>query len=869
MIKKLPFCIAVLILSLNVNAQFSDNFSDGDYINNPAWATPMPTDWVVNPAFQLQSNNTTLNSTFYISTPNTLATSAQWDFYTQLSFNPSGANYADIFLISSANDLTATTTTGYFVRLGNTDDEISLWRKDGVSIVKIIDGTDGSLTSNNTLRVRVVRDAANQWNLSRDLGAIGSYISEGVVTDATYLNSSFFGILIKQSTASFVQKHFFDDLEVKSFVPDIIPPAIQSVTATSLNTLDILFNEPLDPASSEQVSNYMVNNGVGIPSTAFLDIDNPSIVHLSFAVSFPRNTNLVLSVNGVKDISGNTLTNGTSIFSFFTATPYSVVIDEIMADPTPLAGLPDAEWIELKNTTSFDINLQGWRLGKPTGQSGPMQSYILKADSFVIVCTSSALALLTPFGPVISVTSFPSLSNSGDLLYLRSSDGTIIHSVNYSDSWYKNELKKDGGWTLEMIDTHNPCTGTSNWGASIDADGGTPGSKNSIDGVNADQVSPKLIRAYAPDSLNIVLVFDEPLDSSNAANAGSYMISDGIGSPVSALPLSILFDQVQLQLASPLLRNKIYTITAGNVTDCSGNALNTTNNISRVGLFEQTDSLDIVINEILFNPKSDGVDYVELYNRSNKILNLKNVYIANRGTNAAISSITQLSGIDYLLFPQEFIVITEDVDAIKREFITINPEAFIELASLPSYNDDEGSVIILNEQGNIIDEVNYSEKWHFKLISNNEGVALERIDYDAPSNNSGNWHSAAANINYGTPTYKNSQYRIDAGVKGEITISPEIFSPDNDGLDDFATIDYLFPQPGYVANITIFDASGRPVRYLQRNALSGIKGFYRWDGLDEKNSKLPVGLYIIYTEIFNLEGKTKKFKNPIVLARKQ
>ena len=105
-------------------------------------------------------------------------------------------------------------------------------------------------------------------------------------------------------------------------------------------------------------------------------------------------------------------------------------------------------------------------------------------------------------------------------------------------------------------------------------------------------------------------------------------------------------------------------------------------------------------------------------------------------------------------------------------------------------------------------------------------------------------------------------------MPGEITVTPEIVSPDNDGQDDFATIEYSFPSPGYVANITIFDAAGRVVRYLQRNALCGIKGIYRWDGLGEKNQKLPVGIYIIYTEVFNLDGKKRQFKNTIVMARR-
>ena len=54
-----------------------------------------------------------------------------------------------------------------------------------------------------------------------------------------------------------------------------------------------------------------------------------------------------------------------------------------------------------------------------------------------------------------------------------------------------------------------------------------------------------------------------------------------------------------------------------------------------------------------------NAEYIEIYNRSNKILNLKNVYIANRNTIGSIGSIKQLSAEDYLLFPQDFMVITE------------------------------------------------------------------------------------------------------------------------------------------------------------------------------------------------------------------
>ena len=548
------------------------------------------------------------------------------------------------------------------------------------------------------------------------------------------------------------------------------------------------------------------------------------------------------------------------------AQQYDVVIDEIMVDPSPVISLPNNEWLELKNISGVAINLKGWKIDDLTGASGAMPNFILLPDSFVIVCATSFNQVMTSFGTTITISSFPSLNNDGDQLSLISSEGKIIHTVNYLPDWYQDELKKDGGWSLEMTDTKNPCSGSSNWKASSDIRGGSPGKKNATDAVNTDEYPPKLLRAYATDNTNIVLVFDEPLDSLKAAAVNNYIISDGIGTPITAACISPLFNKVNIQSASPLQASKIYTITAGGISDCAGNT-RTNKNTARVGLAVAADSLDIVINEILFNPPPAGSDYVEIYNRSNKIIDLQQSYIANRATSGIISSINQISAEKYLFFPQDFMVLTKDISFVKATYITQNPDAFIS-TRLPSFNDDKGSVVILNEQQNIVDEVTYSDKWHFTLIDNTEGVALERITYNGPSQSAGNWHSAATSAGYGTPTYKNSQYHVNEEVQGDLKISPEIVSPDNDGQDDFCTIDYNFPEPGYVANITIFDASGRRVRYLQRNALCGTKGNFRWDGLGEKNQPLAMGVYIIFAEVFTLKGKTKQFKLPIVLARR-
>jgi hypothetical protein len=544
---------------------------------------------------------------------------------------------------------------------------------------------------------------------------------------------------------------------------------------------------------------------------------------------------------------------------------YDVVIDEIMADPAPQAGLPSNEWLEFKNTANIPVNLQNWRIGDATGQSGPMPDFILQPDSFVIVCTGSAVAAMSAFGTTISVTSFPSLDNDGDLLFLRAANGRTIHAVSYTSGWYQNEVKKDGGWTLEMTDTKNPCAGSNNWKASAGTAGGTPGKKNSIDAVNNDAIAPQLKRAYTIDNVTIILIYDEPVDSLSGATLANYFI-DGGSTLVSATSIAPLFNKVLLKTSTPLVANTVYNITAGNVKDCKNNTIATGNKV-KVGLPVDAATGEWTINEILFNPRSGAYDYVEFYNNSNKIFDASKLYIANRNSSGVISSIKPLSTVPFYVFPGEYIVETEEDASLALQYLVKNPDNVLLISSPPSYSDDEGTVVALNFQGNVVDEVKYKDDWHFKLIENAEGVSLERIDPAGPSQDAANWHSAASTAGYGTPSYKNSQYKLLNSINASIEATPKVFSPDNDGRDDIATIQYRVTEPGFIANITIFDATGRPVRNLVRNGTLGLKGYWNWDGLDDKGNKLPAGVYVLYSELFNLAGKKYLFKPTAILAR--
>lgn len=547
------------------------------------------------------------------------------------------------------------------------------------------------------------------------------------------------------------------------------------------------------------------------------------------------------------------------------ANRFDVVITEIMADPMPVVGLPNAEYVEIKNVSSIAFNISGWKLSDATSTATINTSLVLLPDSILILCANSNVAAFSVYGRTIGVTSFPSIDNDGDVLTLRSPQNKVIHTVAYTSEWYRNEAKKEGGWSLEMIDPKNPCAGKDNWKASTNNLGGTPGKTNSVNGINADVMPPQLLRAYTTDSVTVVLVFNEPLDSASGAAIANYSIQGfTIGSAITIAPQ---FQMVQLKLSLPLLASSVYTITANIVTDCKGNAIGAYNK-TRIGLPQMPAAQDIVINEILFNPKTPGSDYVEFYNRSKKVIDASKLYIANRSSAGAVASLKKLSEDPFYIFPEDYFVITGDAAILKQQYLVKNEDVLLQLSSLPSFPDDEGNAVLIDVNGTILDEVAYKDDWHFGLIDNKDGVALERIDPSGKSNDKGNWHSAASTAGFGTPTYKNSQYKLVESVSATIEVLPKIFSPDNDGTDDIATVSYKTEATGYVANVTIFDASGRIVKYLVRNALLGLSGKWNWDGLGEKQNKLPIGTYIVFTEIFNLQGKQKSFKNTVVLARR-
>ena len=798
-------------------SQFADDFSDGNFTNNPIWVGAAG-NFEVDTAFKLHLNDTITNIS-YLSTTSQAIINGSWEFEIKLEFDPSTSNYAKVYLISDEQDLTGS-LKGYFVKIGGESgaiDDVSLFTQNGSSTTKIIDGTDGIASLNPNMKIKVLRDSLGNWELFIDTA--GTYFLDGIGFDNTVALSSYFGIFC-QYTSTRSDKFWFDNFSVSG------SSAVVVYGCTNLSACNYDSIATVDDGSCD------LPNGCGDPLYAEYD---PLVT-----CSDPLACITIISFN-----------------------QNDIIINELFVDPTPSIGLPEYEYIELYNTTNSAINLTDWIISiGTTDKVFPVA--IIEPDSFVILIKED---VIDSFPNNISKIGFSSiaLTNEGSAVILKDKTGAIISTIAYTDKWYNDANKSDGGWSIERVNPNLFCEGKNNWRASKSNIGGTPGKQNSVFGEVVNIENFRITKAFIVDSSTVQVHFNKSLNSFILQDSSLFEINGN--NPILNTVIAPFFNSVNLTFEFNFLPNTTYTILTNGLLDCSGNLIS--NSVS-FGIPDSVLENQIVINEVLFNPKDDGVDYIELFNNSNSYFDLSNLRIANFfefGSQNYADNPKIITEEITLFPPKSFLLLTSDSAKVKEQYYCENPYNFIEIASIPTLSNDSGTICIVHQSLNqIIDAFAYNESMHFSLLETTDGVSLERLDINTETQISGNWHSAASTVGFGTPSYKNSQEFITQSV-GEITVDPKSFSPNNDGIKDVCAINWNFSENNLMLTIKIFDAGGRLVRNLVSNEMIGNSGSVTWDGIAEDNSQLNTGMYIIWVEVFSENGNVERFKEVVVLSR--
>ena len=347
------FTILSLFLIVNctiLSAQIADDFSDGNFTADPVWQGDTG-DFVVNAAGELQLMAPDAGSSLLMTQGN-IPDSVIWRMAIRMEFAPSASNYLRIWLQASQN---ANTADGYFLEMGENGslDAVRFYRQQGGSATLLATGLAGEVAGDPVqVRLEMRRSAGGDWQLYLAQGG-GALVSQFTVNDAVVTNAGpqWFGFYCLYS-ATRKDKFYFDEINIQPDLPDQQAPVLLSANAIDNQTVELAFDETLDSLSAVNSSAYTLDGNI-IPVQATWSSVSPNVVKLVFANSFQNGQNHTISVLGIKDVLGNTAALQEADFlSVFaeSAAAFDILINEIMADPSPSVGLPAvAEWIELYN----------------------------------------------------------------------------------------------------------------------------------------------------------------------------------------------------------------------------------------------------------------------------------------------------------------------------------------------------------------------------------------------------------------------------------------------------------------------------------------------------------------------------------------
>ena len=690
-----------------------------------------------------------------------------WSCKIRANVNLTSANYVRFYLISDTSDLTAS-LKGYYIMVGGTQKEVSLYKQNGTNTTKIIDGTDNRVTSStsNVLNVKVERDSAGNWQLFSKIEGETDFVLEDSVYDNSILNAKYSGIYINYSSSN-KDKYFFDDFNVSGekyvFVPQIVE----------------------------------------------------------------RN---------------------------------DVIINEIMARAEPTVALPNAKYIELYNRTDKKNDLVGWKI-QVGNNVGTITQGEIEPHGFLLLCSSGARNDFLQFGNVAQVTSFPNLTVTSGLITLKTNDNQVVAITEYSDKWFGNDtFRKNGGFSLEKIDTENLYNSAENWQPSQDNYGGTPCRENSVKRENADEILPQLSAVSLLSENSITLIFNKEMNETILTDIQNYFSEDvNILSAIIEQPKN---QRVTLTFSPDLSVINTIEIYAKNLRCVSNFKLD--NFLFKIAMPQEVSANDLVINELLFNANTDVSTYAEFFNKSEKVIDLSEIFLTRR-RNGNLDAKQTITNDHILLFPKKYLLLTDNISSVCNAYNCDNNALKIE-CTLPSTPNAEGNLTITKANAEVIDEFSYSEKMHQNFVVNPRGVSLERINPYAPTQDPTNWHSASFDQNYGTPSRQNSQYFVpQSNSEKNFWLEYETFTPDNDGFKDNLFLNYKFSESGFSLSATIYDAVGHKMRTLCNNLIAATEGQIIWNGTADNGSLCPIGVYVIVIESVNLKNqKGTKVKEKIV-----
>lgn len=653
-------------------------------------------------------------------------------------------------------------------------------------------------------------------------------------------------------------------------LPDTAAPLVEFVSAATDRRLTILFSKSPDYQSAQTTGHYSIYPEIKIESAELNEIR----VFLNLASPLEAEKEYELRITNIEDIFGNRMEDKTLSFTWLPFRPpeeRDVVINEFLYRP-----LTDGvqRFLELYNRSENNFDLNQWQIGRGTGSpltlhgstlaDGSVSPIPLLPGQYIVITGNSGS--LPEAGNVIEVPGFPAFSRFGDAVYIRDSDGIRIDSLYYQPDWGANA----DGFSLQRINPGGASNDPFNWTGSPEISAGARNQKFSDDSIppkilyatltEDNDILVRLNKFIINDPQTVFLLKEEPLSVINYDPFGANTLLFEFGREIN--------DQ-----------NDVY-FRAGKLVDFSGNVKESFS----LPLSRPMEHGDVVINEIMYRPRSDRYsdlpdqsEFVELYNRRDYAVSLEGFFIHDRpDRDNLVSKREPVSSLAGWIPARRYAVIFADPEPdfkntrISASFDLENGDRFFRVGQNTlglSATGDE--VYLANFKGLVIDSVFYRDDWHNPNLIDSRGISLERINPDVSGNDSRNWTSST-HARGGSPGEQNTVFAFTVtDLHGEgLLIDPNPFSPDGDGFEDHLFINYSLNEPDFLMRIRIFDRHGRLVKTLADGEVAGLSGQVIWDGRKDDQTENRVGIYIILFEAYNSStGANRTFRKTVVLAR--
>lgn len=284
---------------------------------------------------------------------------------------------------------------------------------------------------------------------------------------------------------------------------------------------------------------------------------------------------------------------------------------------------------------------------------------------------------------------------------------------------------------------------------------------------------------------------------------------------------------------------------------------------------QNADSGDLVFNEVMFHNPDESSEYLEIYNRSSKLIDLSGIIFTTRRQDGTLNAGHIIPG-QTLLQPGGYLCLTANPEMVVA-YHRVPVESRIIKSGWSALNNTSATLVLLSANREIvIDEFTYHSNMHHVLIKDTKGVALERIMIQKDTRDASNWHSASSSSGFGTPGQRNSQYRsVIQPIQTEKSfwLDKSFFSPDNHGDNDICIVHYRLNVAGFVAAFQVLNSNGIVVYNNPEKLILSAEGQIVWNGITQSGKYAQQGIYVILIHSYHpLIGERRVYELPIVVS---